>query len=66
LRAEISDCQLPILEGELRAGHEGGFAELLIQLLRGVVEGAPAFFMGGRINSELSTPHARQREIAQK
>ncbi len=32
-------------QGELRAGHQGGFTELLIQRVRGVVEGAPAFLV---------------------
>jgi len=36
---------LRMAEGELRAGHQDGFAEFLIQFVRGVVEGAPAFFV---------------------
>jgi hypothetical protein len=32
-------------ERELRAGHQRGFAKLLIQLLRHVIHRAPAFFM---------------------
>ena len=34
-----------VLERELRAGHQRGFAKLLIQLLRHVIHRAPAFFM---------------------
>src|ERR1022692_737977 len=45
-RLRISEAVLHLAQRELRAGHHGGFVELLVELVRGAVERAPAFLVG--------------------